>query len=203
MLRYIADISTVIIGSLIVAIGILFFLESGHGADPLSTFLLGIINYIAVSIGLASQIFNLGILAIMFIINKRLLGVGSLLNAFFVGFFINICEQPLSFVAAYIPIIVQVLIGPLLLGIGTGIYLSARLGSGAIESFMLYLVEKIKISIKVSRMLLDGFFVISGIALGGTWGIGSVLGIALIGPIAEVTLRLIERLTRSHTHGKS
>jgi len=184
----------VLFGSLLIAIGILFFVISEKGADPISTFLLGILNFAPISIGLASQIFNLGVLVVIFMLDRRHLGAGSILNAFFIGLFVNICTPFVIFIADYTHIAVQILFGPLLIGVGSGIYMSAKLGSGAIEGLMLYLADKLIISIKVSRMLLDGVLVFIGIALGSAWGIGSVLGIALIGPIIAVTIKILNKV---------
>jgi uncharacterized membrane protein YczE len=194
MFSRILRVLLVLFGTWLTSVGILFFIESGYGADPISTFLLGVINFAPISVGRASQIFNLSILTVMFFVDRRFLGIGSLLNAFFVGFFMNVFAPAMACISVYIPVAVQILLGPVLLGFGTGLYLSAKLGSGALESLMLYISEKLKISIKFSRMALDGTLVLSGIVLGGAWGVGSILGIALIGPIAGGTLKLAEML---------
>ena len=190
--KYVLKICIVMFGTWISSIGIIIFVNTGLGADPISTFLIGVIRYIPIAFGTASQIFNILILLLLFLMDRHLIGLGSVLNAFFVGFFINQFSSLVLNVEHGLWLPVKVFLGPLLLGIGTGIYLSAKLGSGALESMMLFISEKWKFSIKKARIILDFTLVVLGAILGAPIGFGTVIGIFLIGPIIEGTLRLIQ-----------
>lgn len=192
MRGYVQKCLIVLVGTWISAIGVLFFTVSGMGADPISTFLLGVVNYFPLKFGVASQIFNCCIIIALFFVDRKLLGVGSVINAFFVGFFINLFSPAVETAALYLPATALMLFGPIALGVGIGIYLSANLGSGALECLMIFFSKKIRIPLKFSRIILDCLLVMTGLVLGAPLGVGTILGIALIGPFIEKTLKLID-----------
>lgn len=194
MLRLIRKSFQVLLGSFLSALGIKMFIFGGWGVDPISTLLLGIVNHVDLLFGTASQLFNIIILLLVFLIDNKKIGLGSLINALSVGFFINVLSilNMNSFLAG--PRVIYVILGPIVLGFGTGIYLLANLGCGALEGLMMILSEKTNVSIKFIRMFLDFVLVVSGIALGGTYGVGTILGVFLIGPVIELTIRGNEKM---------
>lgn len=180
----------VLFGSAIAGFGITLFLKAGFGVDPISTLLLGILNFLPIRFGTASQGFNVVILVAVFLLDKRKIGWGSLINALSVGFFINLCSQ-LSILNLITNPYLLVVVGPILLGVGTGIYLEADLGCGALEGLMMIFSEKTRISVKYIRMGLDLLLVLSGFLLGSPVGVGTIIGVLVIGPAIEYTLNLL------------
>lgn len=187
----------VLFGSAIAGFGITLFLKAGFGVDPISTLLLGILNFLPIRFGTASQGFNVVVLVVVFLLDRRKIGWGSLINALSVGFFINLCSQ-LSVINLISNSYILVVVGPILLGIGTGIYLEANLGCGALEGLMMILSEKTKISVKYIRMGLDLLLVLSGFLLGSPVGFGTIIGVLVIGPAIEYTLRFLARVRISY-----
>lgn len=189
----ITDLLLVFTGTFISAIGILFFLESGKGIDPLSTFLAGITNFVPLSLGTVIQIFNVSVVVTMFFVQRNLVGIGSLINGAFVGIFVNITGKLVSEVAVFIPWFVLMCLGPILLGFGTAVYLKGNLGSGALECLMLFISKKSKLSIKLTRSLMDLVFVGLGFAMGAVTGVATVLGIFTVGPVIEGSIHILSR----------
>ncbi|MDH6363951.1 putative membrane protein YczE [Enterococcus sp. PF1-24] len=185
----------VFFGSLISAVGIQMFLFANLGVDPISTLLLGILNHTNLRFGTASQLFNVIILILVFLLDRKKIGIGSVINGLSVGFFINLLSQ---FKIDHYFIgnaFLYGVLGPIILGIGTGIYLQANLGCGALEGLMMIFSEKFNISVKYIRMFLDLLLVVSGILLGSIYGIGTLLGVILIGPSIEYSLKFINQLS--------
>ncbi len=182
-------ILVVLLGSAITAFGILCFLAGGKGIDPISTFLLGMMEHLPFAFGTCSQIFNVVVLLIVLFLDRKKIGLGSVLNAISVGFFINMFQN--IGIDTYLPTSswMMAVLGPIILGIGIGVYLYAGIGAGALEGMMLYLSEKTKLSMKWIRIILDASLVLSGYWLGGMVGFGTIIGILLIGPTIEWTLR--------------
>jgi uncharacterized membrane protein YczE len=83
--------------------------------------------------------------------------------------------------------------GIVLLGLGTGLYLSAELGSGPRDSLMVALVERRRWSTARARLTLELAVLAAGIALGGRAGAGTVVYAATIGPVAQWGIRLFAR----------
>lgn len=186
------DFLLVFLGTFISAVGILLFIESGKGIDPLSTFLAGITNFVPLSLGTVIQIFNVSVVITMFFVKRSLVGIGSLINGAFVGIFVNITGAVIHKVSAPIPWYVLMCLGPILLGFGTAVYLKGNLGSGALECLMLFISEKSKFSIKLTRSIMDLVFVGLGFAMGAVTGVATILGIFTVGPVIEFSIHILK-----------
>ncbi len=190
-LRFLWKTCVVLFGSFITSIGIILFVTTGHGVDPISVLLQGLENYTPFRFGTLSQLFNAIVLFVVFLLDRSKIYWGSLLNALSVGYFINRLIVLPIFSFSGVETYFFSIVGVFLLGMGLGVYLSANFGVGALEGLMIYLSDKWGISIKFVRIGLDAMLVISGFLLGGTVGLGTLVGVLLIGPTIEWTLTLI------------
>ncbi|TLG73849.1 YczE/YyaS/YitT family protein [Culicoidibacter larvae] len=190
-------ILVVIGGTFVSAVGIKFFLMGGMGVDPISTFLLGIMNYVPIEFGTASQLFSVVVIGIMFFLERKHLGIGSIINGLGIGFFINIINiGDVTLAPIYQFAYLDMIIGPLLLGIGIGIYLSANLGGSSLECLMTFFAEKTKFHIRYVRIALDLTLVVLGIIMGAQFGIGTFLGVICIGPVVSFTMMAINSIRK-------
>jgi len=55
---------------------------------------------------------------------------------------------------------------------------------------MLVASDRLRIPVSLSRICMDVVAVLVGVALGARIGVGTLLGAALTGPIAEATMRI-------------
>ena len=85
------------------------------------------------------------------------------------------------------------IIGILLVGIGSGIYLITNLGPGTRDGLMKGISENLHKPIYLIRLSIEIVVVILGWLLGGTVGLGTLMFALLIGPIISVSLILIKR----------
>jgi uncharacterized membrane protein YczE len=88
--------------------------------------------------------------------------------------------------------------GVLLTGAGSGIYLAAALGAGPRDSLMVVAAHRLGRRIAIVRAGIEVCALALGIALGGTFGAGTVAFALLIGPSIEASFWLLQRsrLTR-------
>lgn len=185
----------VILGSIIMSLGISFYLKAGYGADPLSVFISGLANKIGVSYGQASASFMLMLAVLIFFLDKKRLGIGTILNAILVGFFVYffmLFDIYALLSAAYAPVILVA--GIVVTGIGLGVYISAGLGEGASDAMMIFLHNKFNLQIRWVRMIMDLFYLILGALLGGQLGIGTVLSMLFTGIIIDRTIAIMQKL---------
>lgn len=185
------------LGTFIASLGIYCLVQSTYGTDALSTLILGIMKHFSVSFGTLSMAFNVLILLIFMLFFKeqrRLVGIGSVINGLLIGVFVNIFtyfhlfnELPSAVKYSF------VIIGPIIFGIGTGIYLGAELGMAALELLMTIISKAFKLSIKVSRILMDFLFIFIGFLLGGPVGVGTISVLILLGPVIELTYNKIKK----------
>jgi uncharacterized membrane protein YczE len=84
----------------------------------------------------------------------------------------------------------QFLVGLLVLGLGTAVYIGARMGAGPRDGFVLGLSRRSGRSVRRTRIEVE--LVVLGVALlmGGSIGLGTVLFALLMGPIMQTALRL-------------
>lgn len=184
----------VVLGSIIMSAGISFYLKAGYGADPLSVLISGLAKITGITYGRASASFMLMLAVLMFFLDRRRLGAGTIMNALLVGIFVDIfmlfdifALLPLSFAP------VLLLAAIVVTGIGLGVYISAGLGEGVSDAMMIYLHNKFNLQVRWVRMLMDFIYLILGALLGGQLGIGTVLSMLFTGIIIDKTLTFMQK----------
>ncbi|MDN6195736.1 MAG: hypothetical protein L0I93_04525 [Atopostipes suicloacalis] len=184
------------LGTFFVSTGIASLVNGSYGADTISTFLLGALNYIDLPFWLASMSFNVIILLLTFFVERGQLGVGSFINGIGIGVMLRFLNPLMSSLAANYSLysIFAAFIGPIFIGIGGAVYISSGLGAAALEALTNLIDNRTSLTIKTIRMLLDGTLVLTGFLLGAPIGIGTILGVILIGPVLELTLKTIHRI---------
>ncbi len=80
-----------------------------------------------------------------------------------------------------------------LTGAGSGVYLAAALGAGPRDSLMVVGSHRLGRRISVVRIGIELCALAAGIALGGTFGVGTVAFALLIGPSVEASCWLLGR----------
>src|SRR5919197_705678 len=72
-------------------------------------------------------------------------------------------------------------------------YIGADLGAGPRDTLMLVGARRTRFRIGIVRAALELGALAGGIALGGTFGVGTVLFALLVGPIVETSFALLDR----------
>ncbi len=189
-------VPVVVLGLMIVSTGVVLYLKAGLGVDAFTVFYTGVARTLRISIGTALQA-SLGTLVLVIaFIDRRTLGVGTLMHAVLVGFFIdlilkwNVLPEASGTAGA-----VMALAGAVVLvGVGLGVYIKGGLGVGAIDAAMLIMHGRIRKDITWVRVGIDFVLAACGFALGGALGIGTAAGILFTGPVIELTLRALDAI---------
>ena len=84
--------------------------------------------------------------------------------------------------------------GIVLVGIGSGMYLTANLGPGPRDGWMTGIQRVSGIPIGRVRITIELSVLIAGFALGGTVGLGTVMFALAIGPVVASCLAVAERI---------
>ncbi|HET9123577.1 MAG TPA: hypothetical protein VFN65_01680, partial [Solirubrobacteraceae bacterium] len=114
-------------------------------------------------------------------------GVGTAANAMLVGSVMDVIlslVQPPHSLWARVSLLVGGVVGN---GIATGLYVGAGLGPGPRDGLSIGVAARGR-SLRVVRTCIEATVLVSGILLGGTAGIGTVLYALGIGPITHVTI---------------
>lgn len=158
---------------------------------------IGLFKNLGLSIGLWSIIMGIIIVIISSIGLREFPRVGTFLNMILVGLFIDFFNWMLPDPATFMIQLLSFVLGVLLLGVGSGVYISANLGAGPRDSLMLLIVKKVKLSIRTARTTMEVLVAITGYVLGGPVGIGTVIMAFGIGPVMQVSLGYSTRLLES------
>lgn len=187
----------VVIGTTIAGLGVYLMLIANMGMDPFSTLVNGVNRYVPLRFGTLSQIFNLIYLLISFLLNKKSIGIATVIYGLGCGYAINVFSDLQLRLLLSIPPFINLIFGVLLLGIGIAIYLSARLGAGPVEGVMVFLTDFLKKDVHYIRIGLDVFNVAIGMLLGGIWGVGTLVAAFGTGPAITAGFKLVDLFSKT------
>ncbi|MDR1018800.1 MAG: hypothetical protein LBM02_08885 [Lachnospiraceae bacterium] len=169
----------------IVAIGVAIMLDCGLGPDTTTLFCDGIFRHVTVSIGTVVLIYNVIIILIAFVFAKENLGFGTIFYALLIGHFIDFYQiilsplhiENLNFSGRFLGYIV----GISFYSFGLMLLIQLNLGMNALDASIVKASEKIGIPYMYIRIFMDFVFVVTGILLGATFGIGTIIAVVFTG----------------------
>ena len=190
-----------IIGLWIFGTGDAMLIAAGIGNTPWTVLAEGIALNINWSVGQATFLVSILVLLLWIPLKERP-GIGTILNVVFIAAAIEVMVPRLPVPDSQAMAVAEVLAGVLLIGIGSGIYLTANLGPGPRDGWMTGLqrasgipIARVRGSIEVSVLLL-------GWLMGGTFREGTILFALLIGPVVAICLNLAGRFgSPGEVHG--
>lgn len=114
-------------------------------------------------------------------------GFGTLSNVVVVGLAADAALDLLPAVHGLAPRVALLVVGVLVNGVATGLYIGAGLGPGPRDGLMTGLAARGH-SIRVARTAIETSVLVVGWLLGGSVGVGTVLYAVSIGPLIQVLL---------------
>jgi len=187
----------IMIGLFALAVGIVSLLKSNLGMGPWSVFHVGVTHHLPITLGRVTQI--VGLIIIVFSLLLEIYpGMGTLLNVVFIGVFIDLINPYFPFMEHYFTQGASLVVGIVLIGIGSGLYINANLGAGPRDSLMLGLHKKTGKSIRLVRNSIEVTVLVVGFFLGGPVGVGTVVFALAIGPSVQFFLRIIPERGKTH-----
>ena len=165
-----------------VGIGTLFLADLGVGPwDVLHDALAGLIDRQP-----GTVIIGLGLVLLVLVAALRQpIGPATVANVVIIGSTVNalmaVVEPPSSVAVRAL----LVAAAPILVALGSMLYLGAGLGTGVRDGLMTALVDA-GFSIRAARACLEVTVLVGGGALGGSYGIGTLTFALLVGPLLQV-----------------
>ena len=168
-------------GLFLASIGTVMMIHANIGLFPWGTLNAGLVDVTGISFGTWSQITGLVIIILMALF-KYYPGIGTLLDMFFVGYFIDLIER--SGLIDYpdtLPFKLLIsLVGLFILSYGMSLYMSCGLGAGPRDGLMLMVMHRSGKSVTFVKTVIEVTVMAIGLMLGGPFGIGTIL-LALAG----------------------
>ncbi|MET9735034.1 hypothetical protein ABZZ79_31650 [Streptomyces sp. NPDC006458] len=163
--------------------------ESGLGLEPWNVLHQGLAELTGLTIGVVSIVVGAAVLLLWIPLRQRP-GLGTVSNVFVVGIAMDATLAALPEAHGLTVRVPLMLAGILLNGVATGLYIAARFGPGPRDGLMTGLHRRTGRSIRLMRTAIEVAVVVSGFALGGTIGVGTLLYALSIGPLAQLFLRV-------------
>jgi uncharacterized membrane protein YczE len=184
-------------GLLLFGLAIVLMLESGLGLPPWDVLHQGIARHTPMTLGVASIAVGIVILAVAWIAGQPP-GLGTVANAVVIGAAIDLLQaidavDRLS--EAGLPARIAMLAaGVLLFGVGSAFYIGAGFGAGPRDSLMIVLSRRTGRRIGLVRATMEITVLVTGVALGGVAGVGTLTLALLVGPVVELAFWILLRL---------
>ncbi|MEU7102551.1 hypothetical protein AB0A66_30045 [Streptomyces longwoodensis] len=163
--------------------------EAGLGLEPWGVLHQGLAERTGLSIGVVSIVVGAVVLLLWIPLRQRP-GLGTVSNVFVVGLAMDATLALVPEAHALAVRVPLMLAGIVLNGVATGLYIAASFGPGPRDGLMTGLHRRTGRSIRLMRTAVEVAVVVTGFALGGTLGAGTLLYALSIGPLAQLFLRV-------------
>ena len=181
-----------IIGLILFGLGETMLIAANVGVSPWTVLAQGISIKTGYSIGISTFIVSIGVL-ILWIPLKQKPGIGTILNTIIISIVLDVSLPYLPTPESFFLQALQVFIGVIIVGLGSGFYLISNLGPGSRDGLMTGLQKKTNLSIALIRAIIEVSAVVFGFYLGGVVGIGTLVFAFGIGPAVSAGLFFVSR----------
>lgn len=183
-----ARLIRLLVGLVLFGAGEAVLVHSALGNSPWTVLAEGAAEQTGVAIGVTTVALSFLILLAWFPLRQRP-GLGTIANAVVVGVAIDLTLRLLGDASPAAGVRVLEVLGAIaLVSLGSGLYLTARLGPGPRDGLMTGLAARTGRSIRLTRALIEIGACAAGVALGGTLGPGTLAFALLIGPGVQLAL---------------
>ena len=183
------------LGLFLFGLGESLIITASVGMSPWTVLAEGLSITTGLSIGTLTFLISLGVL-LLWIPLKQQAGIGTILNAIIVAAVIEWSLPYLPHPETYAMQILQAVLGTLIVGVASGIYLIANLGPGPRDGLMTGCQKATGLPIAWVRVFLEIVVITIGWILGGTVGIATVIFAIGVGPAVSMGLYLIASISK-------
>ena len=183
------------LGNWLYGTGEAILIKADIGQSPGTVLAQGIQNLTGDTIGWTSFYISIGVM-FLWIPLKNKVGIGTVLNIIFVSVAIDVMMPFFPSPDSYAVSVVMVLIGILVIGLGSAFYIPSNLGPGPRDGLMTGLHYRTGIPIGRVRFVIEAAFLLAGWLLGGSVGLGTVLVTVLVGEVVAIFFGIVSRVSK-------
>ena len=178
------------VGLVLFGIGLALVVIGDFGLPPWDIFHQGLAEQTGLTIGTAMILVGV-VLLIALLALREPLGFGTLANVLVIGLVVDAAIDIGGNPSNSIVRALCTFLGPLVVALGSGFYIGARLGPGPRDGLMTAL-DRRGIAIWKARTFIEGAALACGLVMGGTIGWGTVWFVVSIGPAVQFFLRRLD-----------
>ncbi len=189
---FIRDFIVIQMGFLLYGLAIALSVRANLGTGTWVVLEVALANILGIKIGTMTVYMGFFVLILALLMREQV-GWGTLGNILSIGpwlnLFLDLIPTPTDNLALQGGMI---LLGVLIQGIATAVYIGVDAGAGPRDSLMLAIHRTTGVSIRVARGAIEILVVLIGWLLGGPLGFGTVVFALLIGPSVQWAFRLFK-----------
>lgn len=194
-----------VIGLMIAHLGVTLFLIADLGSDPFNVLVQGIFSSMQkltawnlLTHGRVHICMCFIIIIVLLFVDRSYIKLGTvicmILGGPIIDLFMWLLSPALSLITALPLKIFMLAIGCVILAYGMTIVIKSDAGTGPNDLVGIVVSDKLHKKFSVTRIITDALFVIIGFILGGTFGLGTIVCVVLVGPTAGLFLPMNEKL---------
>lgn len=191
-----------VFGLFLFSFGTYMLIRANIGLDPWDALSMGISYHTPLSYGIAHTGVSILILLVD-IMMKEKIGYGTLFDALLVGNFVDLITwvNPIPMQGKLLPGIVLMIAGLFLMAYGQFLYMSAGMGCGPRDSFLVGVGRRLcRMPIGAVDVLILAIVLFAAFLLGGPIGIGTVISTFGVGIVMQIVFRMLHFEPRSVIH---
>ena len=192
ILNYTIRVIVFVCGIFILALGAATLITANIGVATWDVLHIGLARISSLSVGRWVQIVGITMVLMTCVFERKRPVIGSVLNIVLVGFFLNLILG-VNIIPHFENIgarILLLIIGIILMGIGSGMYVASKVGAGPRDGMTLFLARRFSISVRLARTILEISALTIGWLIGGPVSIGTFISVPLIGPVMQASLKV-------------
>ena len=187
---FIRDMFIIQIGFLLYGLALALNVRADLGTSTWLVLEVALAKMLGIRIGTMTVYMGFTVLIIALALRERV-GWGTLANILSIGPWLNLSLDVIpTFKGNLVLQIGMFVLGILVQGIATAVYIGVDAGAGPRDSLMLAVHRKTGVSVRVARGALEVIVVLIGWSLGGPLGFGTVIFALLIGPSVQWAFKL-------------
>ena len=178
-------------GLFIYGLGLALMVKASVGIAPWDVFAQGLSIQAKISYGWASVAVS-AIVLVCWIPLKQRWGIGTVLNGLLIGLFADFWMALLPSNTSYLLQLSQFVLGMCVVAVATGLYISARLGTGPRDGLMIGTQRLLGWKFWQIRTMYEGTVLLIGWLMGGQVREGTLIFAVCIGYLMQLSLRLFK-----------
>ena len=139
------------------------------GLDPFTAMNTGISNKLGIGLGVYQLAVNLVIFIFILWLDRKQIGIGTILNMVLVGFeiqwFTTIYHQLFGYRTTFLIVAADTLIGLILFTLGASLYMAPDLGAAPYDAIAPIITQRTKLSYRTARITQEVLFMVAAVML--------------------------------------
>ena len=180
-----------LLGAFLLGIGIGICNQTAWGMDPFDVMTTGISTRLEINMSVINLCIYLLMCLTAFFLDRKQLSVWTCIAPFVTSFGIDLILKFVPQMSRNTAVFLIYLFGMTLIAFGTAVSIEAGIGKSPYDAFIYGIMNRMGKSYAQIRWVVDGFCLIVGIMIGGSWGVGTVISLLAVGKLMEAFQRMI------------